>query len=271
MTRSSNLRSTKNGSNDTAEARSEVSSVGDADLGSFGIDAKQLTGMSKESQQVIQVILCGFQCVIEKKNKEIMDLKDRVSLLESRVEELKDVVDSNSNYERRDTLVVTGDIPKWREQEKCSDIVRVLLRDQLRINLNQEDISTAHRIGRKPGYQEADRRGIVFKLCRRDIKRDIMTACREMKPPFYINESLTPIRSTILFVLRKARSKFPQKIGSCKSFDGNVTAFIPDSINIGSDRPRYRRVVVNTKSALDDFLNKQVSCTSEEFVQNWPK
>ena len=55
----------------------------------------------KKSQQVIQVILCGFQCVIEKKNKEIVDLKDRVSLLESRVEELKDVVDSNSNYERR--------------------------------------------------------------------------------------------------------------------------------------------------------------------------
>ena len=112
---------------------------------------------------------------------------------------------------------------------------------------------------------------MVFKLYGRDIKRDIMTACREMKPPFYINESLTPIRSTILFVLQKARSKLSQKIGSCKSFGGGVTAFIPDSINIGSGRPRYRRVVVNTKSALDEFLNKQVSSTSEEFVQNWLK
>ena len=63
MTRSTSSRASKNVQNDTAEA----SGIIETDLGSFGIDAKQLAGMSRESQQVI---LCGFQCVIIKKNRE---------------------------------------------------------------------------------------------------------------------------------------------------------------------------------------------------------
>ena len=200
-----------------------------------------------------------------------MYLKEKISALETHLEELKDVVDSNSNYERRDTLIVTGDLPKWRKQEKCSDIERGLLRDQLHINLNTEDILTAHRIGKKPTNQSIDKRGIGFKVCRRDVKRDIMSACKEIKPLFFVNENLTPIRSTILFILRRASRKFPQKFTPCKSFDGNVTAFVPDSVDDGSGRLRYRRIVVNTRSAFDDFLGKHISCTSEEFVQSWSR
>lgn len=58
-------------------------------------------------------------------------------------------------------------------------------------------ISTAYHLGEKPVSPFVDKRSIIFNLCRRDIKRDILNACKELKPKLHVNESLTPTRSTL--------------------------------------------------------------------------
>ena len=75
--------------------------------------------------------------------------------------------------------------------------------------VNPADISVAHRLGRKPD-QGPDKRKIVVELCRRETKQDLLKACRVVKPRnFYVNETLTRTRSTVLYGLRQARKKYP--------------------------------------------------------------
>ena len=61
-----------------------------------------------------------------------------------------------------------------------------LLKTGLRINVSSADISTVHRVGKKSINQQVDERNIIMKLCRRDLKGDVLRACRQLKPDFYI-------------------------------------------------------------------------------------
>ena len=80
--------------------------------------------------------------------------------------------------------------------------------------VNPADISVAHRLGRKPD-QGPDKRKIVVELCRRETKQDLLKACRVVKPRnFYVNETLTRTRSTVLYGLRQARKKYPNELVS---------------------------------------------------------
>ena len=209
---------------------------------------------------------------MDEKDKSIGELKTNVQRLESRVESLETQIDSNSSYERRDTLILSGELPARTETENCSEIVRGLIREKIRLNLHEKDIAMAHRLGKKPLTQGPDKRSIVFKLCRRDLKKDIMTACREFRPPFYINESLTPTRSSIVYVIRKARQKFPGKLGNCRSVDGNICVWLPANPEAGPSSGRYNstRFVINTRLKLDAFLMEKVGCDSSKFIDKWP-
>ena len=52
--------------------------------------------------------------------------------------------------------------------ENSKLIIQDQLRRYVRLNTNENEISTAHRIGRKPARGE-DKRNLIFKLCRRDL------------------------------------------------------------------------------------------------------
>ena len=59
----------------------------------------------------------------------------------------------------------------------------------------------------KPKIQGEDKRNIMFKPCNRDVKQNILKSCKVVKPKkFYINESLTPLRNTVLYVMRNIRT-----------------------------------------------------------------
>ena len=80
------------------------------------------------------------------------------------------------------------------------------------------DISTAYRLDGKN-----NKKSIVVKFCRRDIKNDLVTASRRSKPDqFFVNECLTPQRQTISYVLRRAKQEFPNIVSGSSSFDGKV-------------------------------------------------
>jgi len=111
-------------------------------------------------------------------------------------------------------------------------------------------------------------RKILFKLVRRDLKADILNACRNARPDFYVNESLTPSRDKIYFILRKAARKYPEKIHHCKTFDGNVTVYMqPQRTTRGP--PRLDKIILNTRQKLMDFLQNTLSSSIEEFGVEW--
>ena len=151
-----------------------------------------------------------------------------------------------------------------------------MLRDNIRLSFTPNDISTAHRIGRK--HTGIDMRNIIFKLCRGDLLHDFIAACKSCKPPFFINTSLMPLRNKFLYCLRLLKRKYPTIVKGCRSTQiGDVTVYVPpigvetgeaseeetDELTDGpargaedvgaqapsrsTSRRRDRRIIINTK------------------------
>lgn len=243
-----------------ASSSSQLSTV------STAIDS---ANVSNDIKQVLSILLTFFDTVLNKKNEEVEELKSRVSTLEAKLDKLEADVDTNDAYERRDTLIVSGNIPPATDGENCNTIIRKLLSEQCQLNIQATDISTAHRLGVKPKSQGPDKRNIIFKLCRRDVKEDILNACRQSRPPFFINCSLTPTRNKILFVLRKAKAKFPEKITACRSINGSVSAFVPNKH--ATRNTRDRRIDINTPSVLASFLQDHIETSMDELLKDLPR
>lgn len=213
-----------------------------------------------------------FSQIIETKDKEIADLRSTVDNLRERITQLENDVDDAAAYERRDTLIFSGDIPAVTPGENTNEVVREVLRNKLKLNLQDSDLSSCHRLGRRSTRQGPDRRNIIVKLCRRDIKADILAACRANKPNFYVNESVTPKRGKILFALRRAKKAFPSKIAYVRSNEGNVVVGLQphsrdgDEGNPGSSgrSERLRRVTINTPELLEAFLRAELNTSLEE-------
>ena len=130
---------------------------------------------------------------------------------------------------RRETIIFNGTaMPPSTPGEICNAVIRQVIKDKLKLQIQESDISVAHRAGKKPATQGPDRRGIQVRFCRRDIKRQLMMTKRDNSDPAntsYTNESLTPKRRTILFRLRQMKKKFPALVKGCTSQDGRVYAF----------------------------------------------
>ena len=117
-----------------------------------------------------------FMTLISAKNDQIDTLSNDVIDLKRKITRLENTLDDEDAYIRRETIILSGTcVPEVTSGEICSNIVQKLVRDKLRIQLNDNDISVAHRLGKKPITQGPDKRGIVVKLCRRDTKRQILS------------------------------------------------------------------------------------------------
>ena len=211
-----------------------------------------------------------FDNLMTEKNKRIEDLEREVISLRDRIDRLEDVQDDNAAYMRRESLVMSGGIPNGTRDENCKTIVVELLRSQVRLNLDINDISIAHRIGRKK-QQGIDNRNIFFKLCRRDLKYDILHACRQYRPKFYINESLTPTRNKTLYILRQVKKKFPRRVRTVRTNDGSVTAFLAtdDAASANIPLAQLRKVTVNTLRQLQRLLREEFDTDLEKLGYNW--
>ena len=173
-------------------------------------------------------------------------------MLETRVVKLEQI-DENSAHERKNTLIMAGAIPPASDAEDSKFIVREQIREHLPLELAIEDISMDHRIGVKPKTQGEDKRNIMFKLCNRDLKLNILNSCKDVKQKkFYINKSLTPQQNGILYVMQQAKKKHPSMINSCNSSDGSVVAWLHAAS--ASAKTKYRKIIINTKKELDLFL-----------------
>ena len=123
------------------------------------------THQSKDMEEVVQVVTSLFECLRTENNDIISDVKDLrkemddvissykddISTLEKKVDSLKVEIDNINQYEHGDGLVISGDIiPHSTPTENCKDIVLNLFWHHLNINLGEDELSIAHRIGEKP-------------------------------------------------------------------------------------------------------------------------
>ena len=189
--------------------------------------------------------------VIETLNCEVVSLKATVSRLEEQIDE-------GEAYQRRETLLFSGrSLPLFSSNENTTEVLSRVLLDKLKYKLPKDSVSISHRLGPIPTRGE-DRRSIIAKLCRRDLKTDILKAAKTVKPEnLYINESLTPVRRTIHYVLRKARKKYPEKITGISTLDGKVIVYVkPNRANRNS---RDIKFIINSRAKLDKFCNDILS------------
>ena len=232
---------------------------------------------NEDSKILLSVILSKFEelklefnTALEAKKQEISELNNEVKNLKSKVSHLESQIDEADSYERRDTLILTGEqIPLYSQGEISTEVTRALISDKLKISLPQNSVSTCHRLGRKPTNQTPDRRPIVVKFCQRDLKMQVWVSSRKARiPNFYVNESLSPTRRTILYALRKIKRAHPNLVTGCTSFDGKIYAYTKPS----STAPEHSRSVrhpINSKENLKNFCETFVKKPLEDFLESW--
>ena len=228
--------------------------------------------LSEEGRLIVKIIERKFDTIVTKlteelKNRdcEVNDLRSEVNQLRIKLGRMEEKIDDADAYERRDTIILSGnDVPSATQGEIVSDIVCGVVRDRLKLEMDVTDISAAHRLGPKPKSQGPDRRKIIVKLCRRERKYDLITACKQTKPPnLFINENLTPTRNKILFSLRRGKKKFPNIVAACSSHDGKVYAWIKPP-NPDAPSARNSKIFINTQDQLEDFCRKSLKVQIEE-------
>ena len=93
-----------------------------------------------------------MRSLLREKEEKVTRLKlSEVSDWRVKVLKLEVKLDDTDAYERRDTIVFSGEgIPENTQGENCSAIVCDLLRDKLNLNVSNSDLSTCHRLGKRP-------------------------------------------------------------------------------------------------------------------------
>ena len=230
--------------------------------------------LNNETKEILSLIMSFFSELLQAKDSRVSELEDQVTSLEKKVEKLESSVDEASQYERRDTIVISGQsIPIVNQGENCKTIVRNLFRQHLNMNIDENDISTAHRIGRQQ-TGTTDKRNIIVKLCRRDLVHDIYASCKAVKPPFYVNDSLTPIRNKICYMLRQLKKKFPGKVKGCTSFNGVPRIYLstmdgPSTRQRSTSRTSHKGINIATRLELEQFVKDVFDTTLHDISLSW--
>ena len=174
-----------------------------------------------------------FISLIREKDEKIHQLEEKVTALERSVCVLGNRVEDLESEGRQTSVILSGSAlpPAPAAGEQSAQIACDLIKNKLKIVLTPESIVTSHRLGSRPPNQSPDKRSILLKLSHRERKRDLLSACRTVKPSgLYINESLTPARSKLLYSLRQLKKQFPTTVDGCGSQNGRIYAWIKTDI-----------------------------------------
>lgn len=212
-----------------------------------------------------------FSAKLAEKDAKIDALEAEDRVLKSNISKIEEKVEDADAYERKNTLVISGSgVPAVLAGENGVHVVCKLLKDVLKLEVPLSSISDAHRIGKKPINQQVDSRNILFQLARRDLKSDILKACKTVKPvSMFINENLTPTRSTIMYVLRRAKRQFPEKISGSSSRDGKVFVWLKPP-NANAPDSKNTKMAINSYHRLDEFCTKSLLTPITTYIDSWP-
>ena len=208
-----------------------------------------------------------FRLLVQAKDADIAALNAKVESLETKVLKLEEKVDDTDAYERRDTVVLSGDaLPVAQPNENCSRIVCEQIRQNLHINLSPNDVSVCHRLG---STSSGGSRTMIVKFCRRDLKREVLKGGRTVRPNgFYVNEHLTPRRSSILFALRKMKKDTETRVKGCATIEGKVFVWVQTAPNATSTT-RDTKIAVNTYAKLQEICSSFTSKPLNSYIGEW--
>ena len=216
-----------------------------------------------------------FADSLTRKTAEINHLKNEANIFKARLEKMEEKLGDTEAKMRQNNVIFSGeDIPVSIARENCSQVIRDVLATKINLIIPTADIDVAYRVG-KPRLNSANnqsenakRTPILVKFKNSDIKRNIYTTCKTVKPNFFVNDDLTPVKQTILYVLRQTKKKHPNIVNGCSSSDGHVCAWVkPQS---SSEGVHNRRVMVNTVEKLRNFCTNILKAELDSFISVWP-
>ena len=209
--------------------------------------------------------------ITEKQDERIQKLTNENKILHSKLEKVEEKIDAEDAYERKDSLILSGEkIPAFDNNENVLTSTVKLLKDNLNYILHPTEISVLHRLQEKKNRQGApDHRDIYVKFCRRSVRKDILEAARKKKVEgFFINEALTPVRQTIAYVLRQAKRKFPDIVSGSTTQDGKNYVWIHPP-NRNAPGAKSTKLAVHTHSRLEKFCVDTLGKPLTDFIQKW--
>lgn len=198
-----------------------------------------------------------LQKELAEKNKQIHLMKNDILSLNCRVDDLELQLDNVDQYERRDTVILTGaSLPPETAQENTTNVVTQTVKDQLKINLKESDISVSHRLGPK---KQQHNRPIIVKLVNRSLKHDLVGACIQLRPQLYVNESLTPKRRSLLNSILTVRKEHKEKFQQCYTQDGRITVKLRNSTvkHVITDKKQLMSFLEKYPRMMDTYLQAQ--------------
>ena len=217
--------------------------------------------------------IIDLKSLVAAKDESINSLKNEVDKLNKEVSKLRNLVDEEDAYVRRDTVILSGtSIPEVAPGEICSNIARELFKEKLKLSVDCNEISAAHRLGSKRQAQGSDKRPIVVKFCRRDMKRQILFTKSDnsnRNATLWTNESLTPKRRTIMYALRKIKRENPECMTGCNTLEGHCFAYTKTPRSVPKSRVHDRKHVVNTHEALVEFCRDVIKKPLDDYLDAW--
>ena len=137
-----------------------------------------MKSLSDESQTLVKIItvivtskfkseMDGLKSELATKDKKISELQQEITGLKVKIEDLENTVDGVDQYERRDTIIFSGPLlPEESQQENATTLITGIVKDHLKINIREEDINVAHRLGPKSSQRK---RPLIVKLHNRTL------------------------------------------------------------------------------------------------------
>ena len=210
------------------------------------VSSDDLNTLSPEGKTIVSIVLQAVQVILNNKDETITKLLNHINSLESKVMQLQDKIDDIEQYERRDTLIVSGPaLPSETPNENSTDVVVRSIKENLHVNINPSDVNVAHRLGTKRNQNIA--RPIIVKLHSRQKKSEIIQACITVKPNLYVNESLTPKRRALFKTVWDIRKKHRELFQQCYTQEGKIIVKLKSS-NL--------KEIITTDETLSCFLDK---------------
>ena len=233
------------------DASSQGADVPTTDL--MGLITSDLNSLSSEGKSIVSVvvkamqgIIDNIQVIINNKDQTISKMQCQIDTLESRVSQLEYNIDEVNQYERRDTIIVSGpSLPTESPHENCADVVIRSIKDNLRINITHSDINVAHRLGSKKS--QSTTRPLIVKLHSRQMKSEIMNACINLRPNLHVNESVTPKRRSLFKIVWDIRKQHREKFQQCYTQDGKIYVKLKNS---------NHKQIITSDETLSKFLDR---------------
>ncbi|KAK4297862.1 hypothetical protein Pmani_029746 [Petrolisthes manimaculis] len=180
-----------------------------------------ISALLGENMVMVNTIIKAVQFIMHRKDEHINQLKTEVITFENRVSQLENQIDDVNQYERRDTLIISGpSFPQETNSESAADVVVDTIREKIKINISHNDINVAHRFGSKT--KQNKNKPMIVKLHNCPKKEEIMSACITMRPNLYINESLTLKRLSIFKTIWNIRKLHREQFQQCYTRDGKI-------------------------------------------------